>query len=105
MKKTFHFIALAMLMVACRPNPDEPFMKTWRIEKLEAASAVDTLSQMLYQDACLSFYPDGTISFYQKFAGIHGKRPHYYTGTWKEFGAGLSISIDSLDLHEKFELR
>ena len=102
MKKTFSFLALALLMATCMP--DESFIKTWRIEKLEAVSEEDTLSRTLYQDAWLSFYPDGKLSFYQKFYGMPGKHPVYFTGTWKEYGSGLSVSIDSLDLHEKFEL-
>lgn len=103
MKKTLRFAVLACICVTCKVEPDT-FRKTWNIEKLEAGSA-DTLSQKLYVDACLSFYANGQLSFYQKFSDEPKKPPLYVTGTWKEHGAGLELSLNSLDLHQKFEIR
>lgn len=102
MKKTLLFSVLAFWCVACF-DQKEPVVKTWNIEKVEAGSA-DTISEKLYTGAYLSFYQEGKASFYQRFDG-QLKRPCYFTGTWREYGSGLEISIDSLNLHKKFEIR
>jgi hypothetical protein len=103
MKKTLRFAVFAFICAACTVEPDT-FLTTWNIEKLEAGPA-DTLSQKLYVNACLSFYANGQLSFYQKFSDVPRKPPLYLTGTWKEHGAGLELSLNSLALHQKFEIR
>lgn len=102
MKNTILLFVVATCFIACEIKPE--LTRTWKISKLEAATS-DTLSERLYQDVYLSFYNNGQLAFYQEYSDESGKHALYHTGTWKEHGSGLELSVERADFHHRFEVQ
>lgn len=49
-------------------------------------------------------YHDGKLSFYQEYVDESGKYPLYRTGKWKEYGAGIELSLNRMDFTKKLEV-
>jgi hypothetical protein len=101
------FLFLLLVPIACNllgPSIEQ----TWHVTKMELGEN-DKESDAIYYDAFLSFYDDGSASFFNKYDDKDNEStvahpPVYRTGQWRRHGDQLIFTLTHTENSTKFNI-
>jgi hypothetical protein len=109
MKTNSVAVILLLLIVPTACNLFSPRIEqTWHVTKMELAEN-DHESETIYYDAFLSFYDDGSASFFNKYEHEDEEptvahQPLYRVGQWRRHGKELIFMLTNTENNTKFTI-